>query len=158
MNERVGTAQRTHVVNLLTGALEQGYLDLAEYEHRMAGANEAKWLGELLAQLADLPPQFRWDPQQQPIVQQGPDVGLGRPSVVAALIVGGLSIPLSCCFGVGGVAGIAAILLSIRGLRQPETRALAALALAAGTVGVLLSGVFVAIYVSDPSALVPPEQ
>jgi hypothetical protein len=66
MYERVGNTQRTHVINLLNKAVEEGYLDLYEYERRMITASSAATQGELVAQLWDLPAEFRWDPSRPP--------------------------------------------------------------------------------------------
>ncbi|MFC6023320.1 DUF1707 and DUF4190 domain-containing protein [Plantactinospora solaniradicis] len=63
MDERVGTAQRNTVLELLSQALEQGYLDLSEYEERMTSVHTARTVGDLVRPLVDLPSQFRWDPR-----------------------------------------------------------------------------------------------
>lgn len=52
---RVGHAEREQVVELLGESMAGGYLDLAEFEHRVAIAHAATTRGELRALLADLP-------------------------------------------------------------------------------------------------------
>ncbi|WP_225947005.1 DUF1707 and DUF4190 domain-containing protein [Plantactinospora soyae] len=66
MDERVGTAQRNTVLELLSRALEEGYLDLSEYEERMTSVHTARTVGDLVRPLVDLPSQFRWDPRPYP--------------------------------------------------------------------------------------------
>src|SRR5687767_12719619 len=113
MNERVGNAQRTHVLDLLSNALQEGYLDLPEFEQRMSIVTAAKSADELMSQLADLPLQFRWDPRTlpsppvrvlplppAPTKAPGPDT---RTTAIASLVLAIASIPLSVCFGMGGL-------------------------------------------------------
>jgi hypothetical protein len=64
--ERVGNAQRTAALDMVTRALEEGYLELPEYEQRMAVITSAKFMSELLDTQRDLPGQFRWDPRTIP--------------------------------------------------------------------------------------------
>jgi hypothetical protein len=52
-DERVGTAQRTEVLELLNRALEEGYLSLDEYEQRMRATSNAETMSQLHTQLRD---------------------------------------------------------------------------------------------------------
>jgi hypothetical protein len=136
MYERVGNAQRTHVIDLLNKAVVEGYLDLHEYEQRMITASSAATQGELVAQLWDLPAEYRWDPAQatrHPARQHADTLAL------LSLILGSTSLPLSLCFGVGGLPGAAALVLSILGMRSSRHYGMAIGGFVTGLLGVLLS-------------------
>jgi hypothetical protein len=79
MDERVGTAQRNTVLELLSRALEEGYLDLSEYEERMTSVHTARTVGDLVRPLVDLPSQFRWDPRG-PLTPGAPAPAQVRPT------------------------------------------------------------------------------
>jgi hypothetical protein len=149
-DERVGNQQRTQVLDLLSAALEQGYLTLDEYEVRMAAVSAAKMISVLHSQVADLPAQFRWDPRaatQQPNAAAG-----GRPHTddnvrtfaITSLVLGIVSIPLSLCF-IGWLFGIAAIFLSIPGSKGASGWSKALVGRVLGVIGIVLSLGFIAI-------------
>jgi hypothetical protein len=149
-DERVGNQQRTQVLELLSAALEQGYLTLEEYEQRMAVVTEAKTMSVLQSQVGDLPAQFRWDPRVAP---QRPDAGHGsrphtddnvRTFAVTALVLGIASIPLALCF-VGWLFGIAAIFFSIPGARGASGWSKALVGRVLGILGIVMSVGFIAI-------------
>jgi len=56
MSVRVGDNDRENTAGILGQALAQGYLDLPEYERRVASAFAAPTTDELRPLLADLPP------------------------------------------------------------------------------------------------------
>ena len=123
---RVGNAQRTQVLGLLTRALDARALAVEEYDRRVAAVGAATYAGELAAQLRDLPGEYAWQP-----APPAPRA-YGR----TALILGILSVPLSMCL-VGWVFGILAIGYSRRG---PATGfGTAMLGRVFGIVGILLS-------------------
>jgi hypothetical protein len=140
-DERVGNEQRTQVLELLTAALEQGYITLDEYEQRMAPVNTAKTASVLSGQVADLPPQFRWDPRtaarQQPAVSRIRDDNV-RTFAVTSLALGAASIPLSLCL-VGWLFGIAAIFLSVPGSKGASGWSKALVGRVLGIIGIVLS-------------------
>ena len=65
--ERVGTAERGAVLDLLSRALGEGFLELGEYDSRITAVHSARTVGDLMGQVADLPPAFRWPPQPPPM-------------------------------------------------------------------------------------------
>ncbi|MGI5149217.1 DUF1707 SHOCT-like domain-containing protein [Plantactinospora sp. CA-294935] len=162
MNERVGTAQRGTVLDLLSRALEEGYLELAEYEERMVSVQAARTVADLTRPLADLPAQFRWYPHPPagaataPLVrpsvgrpgqagqlgQAGTERGEERDTWVAALILGIVSLPLSLCLGAGVLPGTVAILLG-RPRRGRSHQVRATIGMVLGVVGVALSSVMI---------------
>jgi hypothetical protein len=108
---RVGNAQRTEVIDLLSRALDEGGLPLDEYDRRVAAVGTAVYAAELTAQLEGLPARFGWSPHAfPPPVVPHP----ARSSGGTALILGILSLPLSMCL-VGWIFGILAIHYSRRG-------------------------------------------
>ncbi|MEV0569545.1 DUF1707 and DUF4190 domain-containing protein [Dactylosporangium sp. NPDC050588] len=161
MNERVGNAQRTHVLDLLSNALQEGYLDLPEFEQRMSIVTAAKTADELMSQLADLPLQFRWDPRalSSPTVRvlplpSAPSTAPGRDTrttAIASLVLAIASIPLSVCFGMGGLFGIAAVVLSRPGLRSSNDHGKAMTGLVLGCVGIAASIVMVLLFIFMPT-------
>lgn len=52
---RVGDVERSRAADQIGAALTQGYLDMAEYETRLARAFEAQTVGALAELVADLP-------------------------------------------------------------------------------------------------------
>lgn len=79
--ERVGTVERGTVLDLLSRALQEGYLELGEYDTRITAVHSARTVGDLMGQVADLPPAFRWPPQPLPVVG-GPVAGAPVGAVV----------------------------------------------------------------------------
>jgi hypothetical protein len=132
-DERVGTAERTEVVDALNRAMDEGHLALDEYDRRIAAVGTATYTSELLAQVGDLPPRFGWAPRGRAATPAPP----ARPGYArAALILGAASMPLSMCL-VGWVFGILAIHY---GRRAGATGSAAALiGKVFGVVGVVLS-------------------
>jgi len=108
----VASDDRTEVIGLLNHALEQGDLPIDDYDHRIAAVGTATYASELLAQLRDLPPEYAWLPPAA-VAPPAEPARSGR----GALILGLLSLPASFCV-VGGVLGVAAVVLSLRGERQ----------------------------------------
>jgi hypothetical protein len=158
VNERVGTAQRTHVLDLLSTALQEGYLDLPEFEQRMTIVTSAKTADELRGQLADLPPQFQWVPRALPLppatrTAPGHDA---HTTTVAALVLAIASIPLAVCFGFGGLLGIAAIVLSRPGLRSANHHGKALTGLVLGCVGIAASIAMVLVLIFVPTGPAAP--
>ncbi|UWP80548.1 DUF1707 and DUF4190 domain-containing protein [Dactylosporangium fulvum] len=142
MNERVGNAQRTHVLDLLGKAVQEGYLDLSEFDQRMNIVTSAKTAHELLGQLSDLPPRFHWDPRSLPLPPSAPMTAPhpnARTTTVASLVLAIASIPLAVCYGMGGLFGIAAVVLSIPGLRSANERGKAMTGLVLGCLGIVAS-------------------
>jgi hypothetical protein len=144
-DERVATAERAEVIALLGRALDEGRLALAEHDARVAAVGSATYTSELLTQLRDLPPEYAWLPPAA--VAPAPRAPAGR----AALIVGLLSLPTSFCI-VGGILGIAAIVLSLRGERRTGVTP-ALLGRVFGIVGVVLSlgALFALVYALNNS-------
>lgn len=127
-------AERAEVLAELTRALDQGDLALDDYDHRVAAVGTATYTSELLAQLSDLPPEYAWLPPTAVAPPQQPHVaGAGR----GALILGILSLPTSFCI-FGGILGIIAIALSLRGERARGFSP-ALLGRAFGILGVVMS-------------------
>jgi len=147
MSERVGNVQRDQVLQLLNSALEEGYLDLDEYARRMTEATSARTVGDLAGQVADLPRQFHWDPRRPVAIPAGPRSVLTRTSSNASLALAILSIPLSVCYGVGGLFGIVAVVLSRPGLQSTTDRGKAMAGAFIGSFGIVLSIVMVALLV-----------
>ncbi|MFG1604416.1 DUF1707 domain-containing protein [Actinoplanes sp. NPDC049265] len=113
-DERVTGAERSEVLAVLTRALDQGDLAMSDYDGRVAAVGSATYTSELLAPLADLPPEYAWLPSTAVAPPAAPPVtGAGR----GALILGILSLPTSFCV-VGGILGAIAIFLSLRGERR----------------------------------------
>jgi len=155
VDERVGNAQRTTVLELLGRALEEGYLDLDEYEARLTRVTEGKTVAALHAQVADLPPQFHWDPFQPPSKarqeqKQDQDKDSASAMALASIVLGAASIPRSVCFGAGGLAGIAAVFFARKGLRHDSGRTKAIVGLALGILGIVLSIGIVLILLFSP--------
>ena len=130
-DERVTKAERSEVIALLGRALDEGHLAVEEYDARLVTAGSATYTSELLRTLGDLPPEYAWLPAAA--VAPARPSGSGR----AALVVGLLSVPASVCV-VGGILGVVAIVLSLRGERRPGfTPALVGRVF--GIIGVVLS-------------------
>ncbi|MGA5299183.1 DUF1707 SHOCT-like domain-containing protein [Nucisporomicrobium flavum] len=108
-DERIGTVHRTQVIDLLNQALTEGSLPEPDYDARIVAVGSATYASDLLAQVQDLPPRLQWDPRAA-APPTPPDRNAGR----GALILGLLAVPLSFCL-IGGLLGVAAIVLSTRG-------------------------------------------
>ncbi|WP_434740295.1 DUF1707 domain-containing protein [Micromonospora sp. SH-82] len=152
LRERVGTAQRTQVLDLLSQALEQGYLDLGEYESRMSAVHGARFVGDLTSQVADLPRQLRWYPYPVPVAPIAPRPATGSdqrayPWAVVSVVLGGLSLFCALCWGIGGVLGVAAILLGRPGLKSPSSYPLAVIGILLGAAGLTLSLLTILLFV-----------
>jgi hypothetical protein len=137
-DERVGSAQRTEVIDRLNRALDDGVLALGDYDVRVAAVGTATYLSDLLAPLRDLPPEYGWQPHPVAAPPPGPPAAAVPRSGKAALIFGIASLPLSICF-VGGLLGIVAVVLSLRGGRGQPGFSAALLGRMFGIVGILLS-------------------
>jgi hypothetical protein len=130
---RVGNAQRTEVIDLLSRALDAGGLPLDEYDRRVAAVGTATYASQLTAQLSGLPAGFAWSPHPfPPPVAPHPVTSYGR----TALILGIVSLPLSMCL-VGWIFGILAVVYSRRGPARGFGAAL--IGRVFGIVGILLS-------------------
>lgn len=150
--QRVDTIDRTEVIGLLNRALDEGRMPLEDYDHRVAQVGAATYASELLDQLRDLPPEFAWLPRTAvatPATARKPAAS-GR----AALVFGILALPTSFCV-VGGVLGIVAVALSLRGERRSGlTPALIGRVL--GIVGIVLAvGALIAFVVALNSSAGP---
>ncbi|UQU68143.1 DUF1707 domain-containing protein [Couchioplanes caeruleus] len=108
-DERIGTVHRTQVIDLLNQALTEGSLPESDYDARIVAVGSATYASDLLAQVQDLPPRLQWDPRNA-APPAPPDRNAGR----GALILGLMAVPLSFCL-IGGILGVAAIVLSTRG-------------------------------------------
>ncbi|HEV7963666.1 MAG TPA: DUF1707 domain-containing protein [Actinoplanes sp.] len=136
-DERVGSAQRTEVIAVLGRALDEGALALDDYDGRVVAVGTATYTSDLQAQLRDLPPEYGWRPHPIAPAPALPAASTPR-SGRAALILGIASLPLSICF-VGGILGIIAVVLSMRGDRRRGGLSAALLGRALGIVGIMLS-------------------
>ncbi|GAA1817445.1 DUF1707 domain-containing protein [Planosporangium flavigriseum] len=160
-DERVGNQQRNQVLELLGAALEQGYLTLDEYEQRMAAVSAAMTVSALHSQVADLPPQFRWDPRpgaQRPAtgpVRQPLTEEKARTFAITALVFGIASIPLTVCF-VGWLFGIAAIGFSIPGVKGTGSWGKAFAGRVLGILGIIFELGFVALVIVSQMAKPAP--
>jgi hypothetical protein len=133
-DERVTGAERTEVLEMLTRALDQGDLAISDYDRRVVAVGSATYTSELLTPLSDLPPEYAWLPPTAVAPPAAPPVtGAGR----GALILGLLSLPTSFCV-FGGILGVIAVFLSLRGERQPGFSP-ALLGRVFGIVGIALS-------------------
>ncbi|GII25714.1 DUF1707 SHOCT-like domain-containing protein [Planosporangium mesophilum] len=159
-DERVGNQQRTQVLELLGAALEQGYITLEEYEQRMAAVSAAPTMSVLYGQVADLPPQFRWDPgpnAQQPAVRpavQPLAEAKARTFAITALVFGIASVPLSICF-VGWLLGIVAIIFSVPGAKGTDSWTKAFVGRVLGILGIVIELGLVAILIFGNTAKPP---
>ena len=113
MNDlRVGNAERTEVIALLTRALDSGHLALAEYDGRIAAVSIASHVSDLAVPLSGLPPEFGWLAPPTPPTPVAPPRDTSNYGRIS-LILGVLSVPLSVCF-LGWVLGILAIVYGTR--------------------------------------------
>jgi hypothetical protein len=151
-DQRVGTADRTEVIGLLSRAFDEGRLPMEDYDQRVARVGTATYASELLDQLQDLPPEFAWLPRTAvatPAAGHQPAAS-GR----AALILGILALPTSFCV-LGGVLGIIAVVLSLRGDRRAGLGP-ALIGRVFGIVGIVLSvGALIAVVVALTSSTGP---
>ena len=130
---RVGNAQRTEVIELLSRALDEGGLPLDEYDRRVAAVGAATYAADLTAQLEGLPAGFGWSPHPfPPPVMPHAVKSSGR----TALFLGIASLPLSMCL-VGWIFGILAIVYSRRGSARGFGPAM--IGRVFGIIGILLS-------------------
>lgn len=153
MEARIGSAQRDEVADLLSRALEEGYLDLSEYDQRVTLVHSAKTAAELTEQVSDLPPQFRWSPQQSVAVRsksaRDPNT---HATSIASLVLAISSVPLAVCFGVGGLFGIAAVMLSRPGLRSRTDYGKALTGFVVGCLGIASSIAVIILFVLVPTS------
>jgi len=139
-HQRVGHAQRGAVLDLLNRALEEGYLELHEYEARMPRVTEAKTVRALYAQVADLPPQFRWDPRHlPPLGKEGRRRERADNEALVSLIVGILAVPSTLCLGAGGLLGIVGGVFGVRALRDGGNAPQAVAGIGLGLISVALA-------------------
>lgn len=139
-HERVGNAQRTVVLELLSRAVGEGYLDLDEYEARVVKVTAGKTVAALYAVAADLPPHLRWDPMQGvPRRREDRERESAAAAAVTALALGAVSVPVSLCVGVGAVPGIIALFFAARGMRDEASRTKALTGLVLAIVGTAMS-------------------
>jgi len=144
-DERVAATERTEVLALLNRAVDEGHLAPDEYHDRVVAVGTATYTSQLLVPLGDLPPEYAWLPPAA--------AAPTRPAGRAALVFGVLSLPTSFCV-VGGVLGVIAIVLSLRGERRAGMNA-ALIGRVFGIVGVALSaGALIALIyaLNQPSA------
>ncbi|GIJ47163.1 hypothetical protein Val02_40490 [Virgisporangium aliadipatigenens] len=138
--QRVGHAQRAAVLELLNRALEEGYLELHEYENRMPQVTQAKTVHALYAQVADLPPQFRWDPRHLPPAgAEGRRRERASNEALTSVILGAIAIPSALCVGAGGILGIVGAVFGVRALRDGANPPQAIAGIGLGLVGIALS-------------------
>jgi hypothetical protein len=151
MTTRIGTMQRNEVLHLLGQALEEGYLDLDEYEQRMTAVTAAKTADQLMEQVTDLPHQFQWSPQRPAgVASPSRSAHSAHVTSIASLVLAIVSLPLAVCFGIGGLFGIAAIVLSRPGLRTKDDYGKALTGFVGGCLGVLLSLGMILLYIFVP--------
>jgi hypothetical protein len=145
-HQRVGHAQRGAVPDLLNRALEEGYLDLHEYEARMPRVTEARTVRALYAQVADLPPQFRWDPRHLPPAGAN-DRKRERADneALVSLIIGVVAVPSTLCLGVGGIMGIVGGVFGIRAMRDGGNTPQAVTGIVLGLISVALALLVLAV-------------
>jgi hypothetical protein len=127
-DQRVSAGERTEVLALLNRAVDEGHLAPEHYHGRVAAVGTATYASQLIAPLGDLPPEYAWVPPAAPARPKA-----GR----AALVLGVLSVPTAFCV-FGGVLGVIAIVLSLRGERQVGMSA-ALFGRVFGIVGVILA-------------------
>ena len=138
--ERVGHAQRTTVLDLLGRAAAEGYLDLDEYEGRVAAVTVSRTVSDLYAVVGDLPPQFRWDPAQaMPKSRQDRERESAGSMALMSVILGAVSIPTSLCIGTGGLLGLLAVALARKGMLDDESRQKAVIGMVLGIIGFAMS-------------------
>ncbi len=138
--ERVGHAQRTTVLDLLGRAVAEGYLDLDEYEGRVAAVSISRTVADLYAAVADLPPPFRWDPAQpMPKSRHERDRESAASMALMSVILGAVSIPTSLCVGTGGLLGLIAVVLAGKGMLDDESRTKAVAGMVLGIIGFAMS-------------------
>lgn len=146
---RVSDAERESVVAHLSAAVAEGRLTLDEFSERSQLAYASRTWGELAHLVNDLP--------APPVAGVTPAAavpaaaGQAGKLPLAALIVGIISIPLTFCAVLGGIAGSVAIVLGIaalrhRGERAPGERGMALAGLLCGSFGVLLQGAIIALF------------
>ncbi|MFF5227047.1 DUF1707 and DUF4190 domain-containing protein [Dactylosporangium sp. NPDC000521] len=147
---RVSDADRESVVAHLTAAVAEGRLTLEEFSERSQLAYASRTWGELAHLVGDLPAPPIAD--TRPTAAVSTAAGQASKLPLAALIVGITSIPLTSCAGLGGVAGLVAIVLGVVALRNggqgvPGQRGMALAGLLCGLAGVLLQGAAIALFV-----------
>lgn len=149
-HERVGNSQRAAVLELLSRALEEGYLDLDEYETRFIAVSQAKTVGELYTSVSDLPTTLRTDPRQSSLTSGASRRRDGADDMaLVALILGAVSIPTSLMMA-GLLVGAAAVVFARLGLRSQTSRHKAAIGMALGIVGMVLSAVLIILMIVAP--------
>jgi hypothetical protein len=131
-DQNVSAAERTEVLALLNRAVDEGHLDPGLYHGRVAAIGTATYTSQLIAPLGDLPPEYAWLPAAA-VAPTAPGRSAGR----AALVLGLLSVPTAFCV-LGGVLGVVAIVLSLRGDR-PAGMSAALFGRVFGIVGVILA-------------------
>ncbi|GAA1817452.1 DUF1707 domain-containing protein [Planosporangium flavigriseum] len=145
-DERVGHQQRGQVLERLSAAAGQGYVMPEEYEERSAAASTAKTVSVLLAQVADLPVQFQWDPypdRKKPRKRERNEPPTAKEIeryALLTLVLGILSVPLAFCY-LGWISGIGAIVAS----RKSGGRSEANTGRVFGSIGIILTVIVVIV-------------
>jgi len=142
---RVDSAQRSEALGVLTQALDEGRLPLAEYDTRVAAVGSATYLSELLAQTRE----YGWHPA-------APAPGKPSPYGRVALILGLLAVPAAFCL-TGWIFGILAIAYSVRAARAGASGfGTALVGRVLGILGIVLSlGAAAALYYALTHSLGP---
>ncbi|MFI5845626.1 DUF1707 domain-containing protein [Catenuloplanes sp. NPDC051500] len=165
MFERVGDSQREQVRTLLSQACTEGYIDLVEYEHRIAAVVSARTIEDLSRQLADLPSQFWWDPRRPAAL--APETSVqpsASASASASLALAVAAVGSSCCLGIGIFLGIPAVWLAWKSMKvdPSSTNNTAVAGLVVGAIGILTSLMFLAVtlygWIAGESAAPIPSQ
>jgi len=89
---RIGNAERDALADLLRTSVDQGYLELDEYEKRVDVVMAAKTVGDALPVLVDLP-------VYRTIVETEPPVKRGVPDWIKWMWFG-FSIPITICLSI----------------------------------------------------------
>jgi hypothetical protein len=137
---RVSDADREAIVAQLNTATAEGRLTIEEFSERSRQAYASRTWGELSTVVADLPaPVVAYQKTHLP-----PPAETGGRTPLLAMILGILSLPLIPCLGtpLGGLIGIAAVVLGVSALngpahRVPNGRAMAITGVTCGALGIL---------------------
>jgi hypothetical protein len=154
---RASDADREAIVAHLSAAAVDGRLTLDEFTDRTQRVYAAHTWGELAQLVGDLPAL----PTTNAMVTMNapPTTGSGSRLPLITMILGLVSIPANSCVPLGGVVGVAAIVLGVLGLRTAARgtqggRVMALAGLIFGSFGVLMSAAIIAYmaFVAPPGA------